>query len=346
MGTDEADEGKTGEGEERWSRRRLRDDLAARGVVLRSPAEHRDRWLEGLMTESVSAFVLGSKRQGEVSADFLQSALDAAAGVLLELPRMEEEAWRGWDDPRFCRVLAVLRMAELPKEPPRVALRPAWAQLRAAVPFELSAPRAGDPAHSLGPLREVVRGYVADLELEVERVPEVDPDEFERPADAEGAPAIPAHLLHRRLSNAVGRHTSRVQQWVVPLADDLYWECFAAQRSGASLARRRGDAERHAEGRRLRRRKKLRYHLAAWILKEAGLSRVDIGLFWHHVDPSGLQAAPPAVPAEGWKEQLEKEVDNSLAYWTSGHGARGNRPSVHLGHIEWELRDLLRPLRS
>lgn len=327
-----------------WPSARLRVALAARGARVRTPVEHRDRWLARIAARVPSTFQLGLGRD-ELPDGFLDAALDAAAGVLMELPRLEEDAWRGWVDPRFAKVLGVLRMAELPKDPPRLALRVAWDELRQAVPFELVAPRPGQEAHSLRPLRTAIETYLDALDLEVDLIPPVVVEEEPQPAIAEAVPPMPRALLEARLRDAVTRHVNRVRQWMIPLADDLYWEAFASQRSAASLNRRRGDQARLHEGRALRARSKLRYHLAAWTLKQARLARVDIGLFLHHVDASGLQAALPATVDDAWRARLEKEVDNALAYWTSDSRSSGDPPSVHLAHIEEELHDLLRPVQ-
>jgi len=329
---------------EAWTTARLRGALAARGAGLDPSTEHRDRWLVRIAARAPSPFRLGLGR--DVAPDgFLDAALDTAAGVLMELPGLEEDAWRGWADPRFAKVLTVLRMAELPKDPPRLALRVAWDELRQAVPFKLVAPRAGDGAHSLRPLRTAVETYLDALVLELDLIPLVVVEEEPQPAIAEAVPPIPRALLDARLRDAVAQHANRARRWVIPLADDLFGEAFAAQRSAASLNRRRGDQTRLAKGRALRTRSKLRYHLAAWILKQAALPRVDIGLFLHHVDAGGLQAALPETDDDTWKARLEKEIDNALAYWTSGPGLSGDPPSIHVAHIEEELHDLLRPVR-
>jgi hypothetical protein len=95
----------------------------------------------------------------------------------------------------------------------------------------------------------------------------------------------------------------------------------------------------------LQKRAKLRYHLAAWILRRTGLARVEVGLFLHHVDPTGLQTTLPGVEEGDWKARLAKEVDNSLAYWSSDSRSSGDPPSVHLGQVEGEIQEMMRPIR-
>ena len=328
--------------EEAWTTCRLKATLGARGALLRTPAEHRDEWLSSVVEQRRMVFRGALNSGSALPEGCLQEALDTAAGVVLELPRLEEDAWRGWEDPRVRRVLGILRMAELPEEPPRVALGAAWEKLRADVPFELPSPRVGEPPDSWGLFSAAIVPYLARLEAEVDGI------EFEA-VIVQNAPeadlAIPRHMLAERLRRAVAHHTARVRRFVLPLARDQWSEAFAAQRCATSLHRRRGDGGRLEEGRALRARSKLRYYLAAWILKQAGLPRVDIGLFLSHIDPSGLQTALPDVGDGEWKAGLSKEVDNALAFWTDESRSNGDPPSVQLGHIEFELRDLLCPVR-
>ena len=329
--------------DEAWATARLRATLAVRGAELLTPAEHRNAWLSSILDQRRMVFRAALMSGSVLPEDSLQDALDTTAGVLLELPRLEQDAWWGWKDPRVRQVLGILEMAELPKDPPRVALAADWDSLRADVPFDLPAPRAGERPHTFEPFSAAIGAYLGRLEAKVEGI------EFEPVTvrDASTADlAIPRHMLAGRLRRAVAHHVARVRRHVLPLARDHWSEAFAAQRSGSSLQRRRGDDERLEQGRALRRRSKLRYHLAAWILKQAGLARLDIGLFLHHIDASGLQTPLPDVDEGEWTAGLGKEIDNALAYWTTGAGTSGAPPSVQLGHIEDELRDLLRPVRG
>ena len=324
-----------------WPTELLRESLAERGVELVTPREHRDRWLETILAGAMR-FRIGLGRDVQ-SADFVESGLDVAAGVLIELPRLEADGWSGWNDPRMASVLTLLRMAELSESPPWAGLADCWRELRDSVPFELATPRPGDFARPVESFVEEVVDYLHRVTEEVEAVLGCGVD----PAVATSAPPhLPRRLLGDRLRAEVARHGARVHGRVLPLARDLYWAAFPAQRSATLMSRGRGDHDRLEEGRPLRVRSKQRYHLAAWVLQQAGLTRVECGLFLHHVDPSGLQSALPQTEDETWKARLEGEVDNSLAYWKTGPGARGAEPVVQVGQIEFELKDLLRPVRG
>jgi hypothetical protein len=324
-----------------WTAVRLRATLEARGAVLRTPVEHRDRWLRSILRPGPTAFAMGLD-QADPPEGFLDSALDTAAGVLIELPRLEADAWGGWADPRFAEVVRILRRAELPEAAPRRALQPLWSSLREAVPFELVVPEAGEQPQPLSALTVGIQDYLSRLEDQgqgelLQAAPGVDEHHI---------PPMPAELLQPRLTPAVARHVARVRSYLLPLAADRYWELFPAQRGAASLNRRRGDELRLDEGRALWSRPKHRYHLAAWVLKQAAVPTADIGLFLRHIDPGGLQSTVPLLEAKAWQRDLQREVDRSLAYWRNGAGARGDPPSVQLGHVEAELFDLLRPARG
>ena len=329
--------------EEAWTTIRLRDALVERGAQLRTPAEHRDEWLSAIVERRRAVFLVALRSGSTLPSEHVQEALDTAAGVLMELPRLEEDAWRGWKDPGLRRMLLVLRMAELPEEPPRAALDSVWRQLRAAVPLELPTPRVGEPPDTFELFSAAIVPYLVRLEAEVGRTECEEVTERE-PSRAETS--IPRHLLAERLRRSVDHHVARVRRYVMPLAADQWAESFAAQRSGTALNRLRGDHERLEEGRALRMRSKHRYHLAAWILKQTGLSRADIGLFLHCIDPVGLLTALPETNDAAGRAALEKEIDNALAFWTYDSRGIGDPPFVQLGQIEWELHDLLRPVRG
>ena len=324
-----------------WATELLRASLTERGVELVTPGEYRDRWLETILT-GVTRFRIGIGRDARTSG-FVESALDVAAGVLIELPRLEVDAWGGWNDPRLASVLTVLRMAELSESPPRAGLADCWQELRDRVPFELAGPRPGAAARPLEAFIEVVVDYLQRVtaEIEVVRGRSVPPS-----SATSLSPPLPRGLLRDRLQAEVANHAARVHGRVLPLARDLYWAAFPAQRSAAMMNQSRGDHDRPEAGRPLRVRSKHRYHLAAWVLQQAGLTRMESGLFLHHVDPSGLQVALPPGDDETWRARLEKEVDNSLAYWRTGPGSRGAEPLAQVGQIEFELKDFLRPVRG
>ena len=326
---------------ETWPTELLRASLAEQGVELVTPREHRDRWLEAIL-EGVTRFRIGLGRDVQ-TPDFVESGLDVAAGVLIELPRLEADGWSGWNDPRLASVLTVLRMAELSERPPRAGLADCWQELRERVPFELAKPRPGDTVRPVESFIEEVVVYLDRVKLEVEAVlgRTCTPAVVTSPSRP-----LPRSLLGDRFHAEVARHEARVHGRVLPLVRDLYWAAFPGQRNATMMNRGRGDDDRLDEGRPLRVRSKQRYHLAAWVLQQAGLTRVESGLFLHHVDPSGLQSALPQAEDGAWRARLEREVDNSLAYWKTGLGARGAEPVVQVGQIEFELKDLLRPVRG
>jgi hypothetical protein len=326
-----------------WYTLRLRE-LLPEGVSPDRPGEHRDRWLSEIAAGRRMMFRGSLERGLSREVLFVAGALDTAAGILMMLPLLEADAWDGWGDLRFTTVFEMLQMSELPSAPPHVALRIHWSRLRAAVSFDLRRPKAGDPAHSLKPLVDKVRGYLADLEREVQVVSDRETGVQALMEELhDGGLPIPMRFFSGRLVDAVGRHTDRVRRHYLPLAEGLHWDCVAAQRSGASLARRRGEHDRLAAGRGIRERGKFRYHLATWVLRQSGLSRMAIWLFLHHIDPDGLQTSTGAAETEQWSAEAVKEVDNHIAYWTGPAGSKGNPPAVHLGHIETELREWLRP---
>ena len=325
-----------------WATARLKATLVERGGVLRAPEEHRDAWLLALLDGTRPLFTVALQQGRTLTVEQLQEALNTAAGVLIELPRSEQDAWCGWDDPRVERVLGILRMAELPEHPPRVALRSAWERLRAEVPFELPAPRPGDPPTTFQPFADAVRTYLGGLEARITSADQEGEVASERAAGLDRP--IPRRLLAMRLSRCVHEHVALVLRHVLPLAAGHWREAFAAKLSATSLHSQRGDAGRLGEGRALRLRSKLPRHLAAWVLKQAGLPRGAIGLFIHHVDPAGLQTALPEADDGEWKSRLEKEIDNSVASWTTASGARGDPPIAHLRRLERELRELMRPV--
>ena len=333
----------------RWEER-LEAMLAERGATLRTPAEHRDRWLEQLVRPGPSAFDRRDEEPGP--ADLLDSALDAAAVVLIELPRLQTDAWRGWADERLGPIRRLLEQCELPEQPPRPALAEVWAEVRARHPLELNWPVAGDAPESMGPVRERIAAYLGALEGEFEPTggdgndEDAAADTALAPTSSGGepqTPPIPGRLLERRLRVSLQRHIRRCRTHLLPLAHEQYFELLPAQRAGLSLLRRRGEQARLEEGRGPKTRDRLPRNLAAWVLRKASLPRVSAGLFLHHVDPSCITTAIGPAAGEGWEQRLATEIDNAIAFWKHGAGAKGNPPSIHLDHLGSELRDLLCP---
>ena len=320
-----------------WSHDKLKELLKERGVTLLTPAGHRDRWLEGVARERFRLTLQLTKKDEPVP--LIETGLDVAAGVLIELPRLEADAWAGWKDPRLSPALRLLATSELPEAPPRVALAGCWSELRGKVPFTLERPKVGESPQPLEELLNTIADYLSEVWAAAETV-------LERKDGDPGAdplsPPIPRDLLRDRLLLEVERHIAFVRQRVVPMARDLYWAAFPSQRSATMMQRARGEEDRLDEGRRLRVRGKHRYHLAAWVLREAGLTRLEIGLFMHFIDPREMQTTLEDPKSENLVPRLEKEVENSLAYWRIGAGESGN-PKVQIGNIEFEIRDLLRP---
>ncbi len=128
--------------EQPWWRPRLIDELktlvasAAEGEgsqneeteILLSMQAHHQRWLEEIVEAGMSRGILLAKGAALGRRERLDAALDIAAGVLIQLPLLEQDAWTGWSDPRLARVVAVLRLAELPVRAPRSALDPVVSQ--------------------------------------------------------------------------------------------------------------------------------------------------------------------------------------------------------------------------
>ncbi len=331
--------------EEHWTTSTLRESLDALGVKLLTPEAHRHRWLEGVIRRPFRLAL--AMNAGEVTAEHIDAALDAAAGVLMELPRLEQDAWDGWKDRRLDRVFSVLAMAELPAEAPRSMLGACWAELRRRCPFEVARPEPGEPPCSFQTFSAAVQAYLVRVRAEVVAIASEDEPSW---GGAVGTPEVSPKMLAGRLAREVGNHESTVRQGVLPLAHRLWAAAFAAQRAGVGLQRARGEDSTAEEGRTLRRRKKYPFHLAAWALRHVGLSRLDVGLFLHHVDPAGLSVGEPRQEPlkDGslWTQKLEKRVDNSLAFWGTEAGRRGLPPVVGLNQLEREMKDLLNPVKA
>ncbi len=336
--------------EDNWTTARLRELLASKQVELLTPVEHRDRWLERLVSEP---FALHLALQAEEPGPaHIGVALDTAAGLLLELPRLEADAWSGWDDPRLTRIFTFLAMAELPEAPPRAMLAECWRELRAKVPFELKRPAPGDPPR---PVNDFVREMIAYLDaLGAAAGVVAERDEPGQPATGE-PPAAPPSVVADRFLFEVHQHIAFVRGRVLPLAMGLAAAAFAGQRAMTLLQNARGETKAQGEGKGLRERSKHRYHLAVWLLLKAGLTRREVWLFLAHVDASGLAtrtpATDPSAPSDGdtdknaeWSAGLKDEIKASARYWRTGAGSRGQPPLAEIGKIEFEVRDLLRPV--
>jgi hypothetical protein len=320
---------------EDWAVERLRGLLAERSAELLSPPQHRDRWLQAVM-DSTYAFRLGRPPR-EPTVEFVAAALDLAAGILLELPRLELDAWRGWTDPRLKSVFDALKLAELPEAPPRAALAECWRDLRERAPFPVVQPKPGDAPQPVQDFIDEIDAWLGRLVPEAVKVAAA-------PARVEPGGVLapmPRAMLGARLQVEVAAHIKMVRDCVFRLAHHLYAASFAGQRCAGLLQGARGEQDRLDEGRPLRARAKLRYHLAAWVLREASLTAEEIGLFLWLVDPSGLQNRPEQREGTGITTGLEKEVGNSLAYWTTGAGAKGLEPPAHILRIEGEVRRFL-----
>jgi hypothetical protein len=312
-------------------------------VTLLSPSEHRDRWLEGILGQPFR-FRLAMAAP-EAGPEHIAAALDAAAGVLLELPRLEGDAFDGWKDRRLQPVFQVLKMAELPTEPPRAMLDECWAELRHRVPFKLEQPRPGDAPHTFTELSRQVRGYLLELRARATGVVE----RQSAPSRQTDPWPVRPELLAKRLEREIEHHDRLVRQYVVPLAGELWTNLFVNQRASIGLQNARAEERARDQGRPLRRRSRQRFHLAAWVLQQVTLTHREIGLFLHHVAPEDLCVGPPVDgPLKDgtlWTDKLEKAVENSLAYWVRGVGSKGRGPLVEVGRIEFEADDLLRPVR-
>ena len=320
-----------------WAVERLRGLLAKRGVELLSPREHRDRWLQAIL-DFTHGFRIGRPPR-EPTPEFRGAALDLAAGLLLEMPRLESDAWRGWADPRLKPVFDVLKLADLPEAPPRAGLAECWRDLRELEPFPVVQPKPGDAPQHVGDFLAESSAWLGRLlqaAAEVVTGPAA-------PVREGGSVPMPPELLRARLLEEVEAHIERVGPRVLPLAHHLFSTSFVGQRWGAMLHRARGEQERLDQGRPLRVRSKLRYHLAVWVLGETDLTVDEAGLFLWLIDPTGLKNRPQPRGASGTQTGLEKEVSTSRAYWTRGAGLRGLEPMAHIGQIEFELRDLLLP---
>lgn len=326
--------------------------LAARQVELLTPAAHRDRWLGRLMSHPFALRM--ALHAGKPSPAHIGVALDAAAGLLLELPRLEADAWTGWDDPRLKRVFRFLAMAELPEAPPRSMLAECWRELRARVPFELAPPAAGDPPQPVNDFVREVVAYLNALGATSSVVAERDEPGKAAPGDL---PPVPPDLVAGRFLVEVRQHIAFVKARILPLATELAAAAFAGQRAMTQLQNARGEDAAQGEGRGLRERSKHRYHLAAWLLREVGLTQREVWLFWAHVDPAGLAAAVPTVEPRtasrsgadayaAWLGAMKGEVKASERYWRTGAGSRGQAPLAEIGKIEFEIRDLLRPVSA
>jgi hypothetical protein len=313
---------------------------ATEPVQLLPPAFHRDAWLGELLLRSPSMFGhrLALRRP---AGDLLAPALNAASGVIIELPRLDEDAWAGDADPRLRPVWRMMEAIELPEAPPRAALHEVWTELRARVPFSIGPRTTFAP-----PVFKELKAYLDALEravdyqsLPIERigVEEVDVEPLPRPGTGEPVPLEP-EMLAAALMHAVDRHLERSRVLLRDHIEARWWEFFPLHRDTSARAANRDEKDRLAEGWGLRKKSHLRYHLAAWILKQADLPYLDIGLFRAYVDPSGLQNRPPAAEREAWREGIEKAVENSLASWSGAE--RG--PVAHLGEVEFAMHDLLR----
>jgi len=338
--------------EEHWTTSTLRRLLAERQVELLTPTAHRDRWLGRLVDQP---HALGLALLSEVpSAGQIGGALDTAAGLLLELPGLEADAWAGWDDPRLTWIFTFLAMAELPEAPPRSMLAESWRELRARVPYTLTRPTPGDAPH---PVNDFVRDAAAYLDALGATAGVV--AEREEPGEAAPGepPPVPPKVVATRFLAEVHQHIVVAKARILPLALELAAAAFSGQRSMTLLQAARGETRAQGEGRGLRVRSKQRYHLAAWLLREIGLTQREIWLFWAHVDSSGL-ATPipptdPSTPSEDdkdadatWWMGAKDEVKASVRYWRTGAGARGQTPLAEIGKIEFEVRDLLKPVMA
>ncbi len=315
---------------EPWWERVLRQELEAfapeQGVELLSLEAHHERWMSGLKARQGSPFAMAQLRGTAPDRELLPLALDAAAGVLVELPRIEADAWRGWGDARLERVWALLQLAELPEEAPRVALAACWARLRAQQPFVLELPSPGAEPQSLDPLLWQIGAYLDGLQELVGRA-------------GAAEDLLGAGLLAERLELELRFHRDVFERRTRPLAQVLYGACLPSQRAALGVARGREDRPVLEEGRPLRHVEKLRVHLAAWVLAQAGLPRATLGLVLRHFGAELATALPDEEEDGPWRRRLAKEVDYSLAYWKQP--AREAREQLAV--LESEVFDLLCP---
>lgn len=336
--------------DDKWTTATLRAHLASKQVELLTPAEHRDRWLARLVAQPFALrLALQSKEPGPAD---ISVVLDTAAGLLLELPRLEADAWAGWDDPRLTPIFTFLAMAELPEAPPRSMLAECWRELRTQVPFELTRPASGEPPRPVNDFVREVVAYLAALGAAAGVVAER--DEAGKPASGE-PPAVPPSVVADRFLVEVHQHITFVRGRVLPLAMELAAAAFAGQRMMTLLQNARGETKAQGEGKGLRERSKHRYHLSVWLLREVGLTHREVWLFLAHVDSTGLATlvpeTDPSAPSDGdkdayaaWSVRLKDEVKASARYWRTGAGSRRQAPLAEIGKIEFEIRDLLRPV--
>ena len=301
--------------------------------ILLSMQAHHQRWLEEIVEAGMSRGILLAKGAALGRRERLDAALDIAAGVLIQLPLLEQDAWTGWSDPRLARVVAVLRLAELPVRAPRSALAPLWRRLRRVVPFELKLPRSDSRYREITFLLEQTNGYFQELRRTL--------------AQWECSDPSPAGALGDRLIREVELHEARFVSHVAPLAESIYVNNFPFKRAAAGIAATRPDPQLPEAGQALRTRSRLRFHLAVWILSLGGLSKAASGLVLCHWQPDGWRFEMPDSDLDKqWKQEISKQVSNSLNYWSDPARGGESEPFRQLEVVEFEVRDLLRPVAT